>query len=124
MKQVEKIWAELSAKEASKEVELSEEQKVELSTLSKLEDLARDIVRLNNVVLGHNTDMRNKSQELQSSVNATESAISDWNKMKSETQAAAKEFGVDISGDIKQAESFIREAEQTVKDMKKRWGVK
>lgn len=122
MKSVQKIWAELSAK--AQEVELSEEQKVELSTLSKLEDLARDIVRLNNVVLGHNTDMRNKSQELQSSVSATEGAISDWSKMKNDVQTAAKEFGVDISGDIKQAESFVREAEQTIKDMKKRWGVK
>jgi len=50
MKQVEKIWAELSAKaqevETPQEVELSEEQKVELNAVGDLKELISDAKRI------------------------------------------------------------------------------
>ncbi len=50
MKQVEKIWAELSAKaqevETPQEVELSEEQKVELNAIGELKGLISDAKRI------------------------------------------------------------------------------
>ena len=50
MKQVEKIWAELSAKaqevETPQEVELSEEQKVELNSVGELKGLISDAKRI------------------------------------------------------------------------------
>ena len=42
MKQVQKVWAELSAKEASKEVELSEEQ-VELASAKEVKSMATKV---------------------------------------------------------------------------------
>ena len=128
MKQVEKIWAELSAKaqevETPQEVELSEEQKVELSNLSVLKDVAKDSVRLNRVMLGYDGELENKFKELSSSVRASEQIVNDFNRMKADLESAAKELGVDVSGDIKQLSSPIMEVEQTIRDMKKRWGVK
>lgn len=128
MKQVEKIWAELSAKaqevETPQEIELSEEQKVELSNLSILKDLAKDSVRFNRAMLEHNRELVNKFKELSSSVRASEQIVNDFNRMKGDLESAAKELGVDVSGDIKQLSSPIMEVEQTIRDMKKRWGVK
>lgn len=128
MKQVEKIWAELSAKaqevETPQEIELSEEQKVELSNLSILKDLAKDSVRFNRAMLEHDGELVNKFKELSSSVRASEQIVNDFNRMKGDLESAAKELGVDVSGDIKQLSSPIMEVEQTIRDMKKRWGVK
>ena len=135
MKQVEKIWAELSAKAQEVETpqestELSEEKvelqekKIELSNLSVLKDVSKDSVRLNRVMLEHNGELVNKFKELSSSVRVSEQIVADFNRMKADLESAAKELGVDVSGDIKQLSSPIMEVEQTIRDMKKRWGVK
>jgi hypothetical protein len=99
-------------------------QKVELSNLSILKDLAKDSVRFNRAMLEHNTELVNKFKELSSSVRASEQIVNDFNRMKGDLESAAKELGVDVSGDIKQLSSPIMEVEQTIRDMKKRWGVK
>jgi len=135
MKQVEKVWAELSAKAQEVETpqestELSEEKvelqekKIELSNLSVLKDVSKDSVRLNRVMLEHNGELVNKFKELSSSVRVSEQIVADFNRMKADLESAAKELGVDVSGDIKQLSSPIMEVEQTIRDMKKRWGVK
>ena len=103
---------------------LAEEKKVELSNLSILKDLAKDSVRFNRAMLEHNRELVNKFKELSSSVRASEQIVNDFNRMKADLESAAKELGVDVSGDIKQASSPIMEVEQTIRDMKKRWGVK
>ena len=46
MKSIQKIWAELSAKEVSQEVELSEEHKVELNAVGVLKELISDAKRI------------------------------------------------------------------------------
>jgi hypothetical protein len=113
------VFAKLSAEK----VELKE-KKIELSNLSLLKDVAKDSIRLNRVMLEHNGELVNKFKELSSSVRASEQIVNDFNRMKADLESAAKELGVDVSGDIKQLSSPIMEVEQTIRDMKKRWGVK
>lgn len=111
------------AKLSTEKVEL-QEKKIELSNLSVLKDVSKDSVRLNRVMLEHNGELENKFKELSSSVRVSEQIVADFNRMKGDLESAAKELGVDVSGDIKQLSSPIMEVEQTIRDMKKRWGVK
>lgn len=97
--------------------------KVELAKLSDLDNVARDVVRINNKVLDQNRKLRNELEGLKSVSRAAIDAIADYERMKSELKQAAKDFGFDISNDIKGAEQQVKAAEQDVKDIKKRWGI-
>ena len=118
MKSVQKLWAELSAK-----TELTE-HKVELAKIDDINNIAKDIVRLNKNMLTQSQEMQNKFKELSGAVRVSEQLVKDFNRMKGEVESAAKELGVDISGIIKTSEQYSQDTEQTIKDMKKRWGVK
>ena len=103
MKQVQKVWAELSAKaqevETPQEVELSEEQ-IELASMSKLESIYKQL----------NNAMSNAERGTSDIVNAavrglkiTEDGLTLADEVLNEIkdiEAAAKELGatVDISG--------------------------
>ena len=92
MKQVEKIWAELSAKaqevETPQEVELSEEQKVELGMIDDLRDnyakAASKAVPLKKIMQKAATDLIQVSDEL-------DKVQSDAQKL----EGMAKELGAD-----------------------------
>ena len=99
MKKVESIWAELSAKaqEASKEVELSEEQKVELALIDDLKARAGAIQKdLSNLQSSGNelADMKRKMQKMVSSLSDTVSA---QQKEINKASQAMDELGVDKS---------------------------
>ena len=92
MKQVEKVWAELSAKaqevETPQEVELSEEQKVELGMIDDLRDnyakAASKAVPLKKIMQKAATDLIQVSDEL-------DKVQSDAQKL----EGMAKELGAD-----------------------------
>jgi predicted phage-related endonuclease len=99
MKQVEKVWAELSAKEQEvetpQEVELSEEQKVELSLLD-------DIKSKINALKESTADLGNDSREIISArsrmvkkIDTIESRIKPINSMISDYEAKLKDLGID-----------------------------
>ena len=97
MKQVEKIWAELSAKEASKEVaqestELSTE-KVELGLVEDFEKIYKGVIDAEYDASGIINDAFIKAEKKYKDI------ISDFEraaKIGSEAEAAAKELGVDL----------------------------
>ena len=92
MKQVQKVWAELSAKaqeaETPQEVELSEEQKVELGAIDDLRNdyksIAAKAVPIKNVIMGAANDLEKVSNDLSKVVS---------NAIK--LQQMAKELGAD-----------------------------
>lgn len=99
MKKVESIWAELSAKaqEASKEVELSEEQKVELALIDDLKARAGAIQKdLSNLSSSGNelADMKRKMQKMVSSLS---DSVSAQQKEINKASQAMDELGVDKS---------------------------
>ena len=103
MKQVEKIWAELSAKEASKEVELSEE-KVELSVA---QDLQKGITKVSAEIKKMQSAMSSfeKAQDVfEDAKDALRSAMRDSGDVENaqidivnNAETSAKELGVDVS---------------------------
>ena len=101
MKQVEKIWAELSAKaqevETPQEVELSEEQKVELALIDEMKARAGAIQKdLSNLSTAGNelADMKRKMQKMVSSLS---DSVSAQQKEINKASQAMDELGVDKS---------------------------
>jgi L-rhamnose mutarotase len=103
MKKVESIWAELSAKaqEASKEVELSEEQKVELSSVAEIKQIQGKMNNLN----GKSNSRLGKAQKSLQAVA----------KAKEETRDSIK----DMEEDIADASKFIKEGKAALSAFKK-----
>jgi len=99
MKQVQKIWAELSAKqvENTQEVELSEEQKVDLALIDDLRARAGAIQKdLSNLSSSGNelSDMKRKMQKMVSSLS---DSVSAQQKEINKASQAMDELGVDKS---------------------------
>lgn len=94
MKKVESIWAELSAKaqEASKEVELSEEQKVELSLQSDAEQVLKEMESM----LSKQTQLRTQASKL---------------------SREGKEWESSYKSLANKAESIMRDADKQVKEL-------
>ena len=67
MKQVEKIWAELSAK--TQEVELSEEQKIELSSIAEIKQIQG---KMNNLNGASNSSLGKAQKSIQAVAKAKE----------------------------------------------------
>ena len=99
MKQVQKVWAELSAKaqevETPQEVELSEEQKVELSILddikskiNALKELTADLGNDSREIISARSRMVKKIDTIQSGIKPINSMISDY-------EARLKDLGID-----------------------------
>ena len=93
MKQVEKIWAELSAKEVAQEsTELSVE-KVELGLVEDFEKIYKSVVDADADIADSIVDVLIKAE------NKYKTLISDFEraaKIGSDAEAAAKELGVDL----------------------------
>jgi hypothetical protein len=144
MKKVEKLWAELSAKqvENTQEVELSEEQKVELSSVAEIKQIQGKMNNLNgssNNSLGRaqkNIEAVARAKEdIRDSIRDMEQDISDASKFMKEGKAAlssfkkmAKELGLDAtsSKEYKELEitvtndmvDILNDSKETLKELK------
>ena len=102
MKQVEKIWAELSAKEAAQEsTELSEEVKVELALelggIRKMaSQLKTDIKAYNQKFSTIDDLVRELNNEAEALDKRAENFYAEAQELKKEGEAKAKELGVDF----------------------------
>lgn len=135
MKKVESIWAELSAKaqEVAKEVELSEEQKVELGLGDNLAKYAKGVSKYTNEGDG----LIKRAERLMSELKETKSALYKWAEVgnsiaddiardSSQFEKAAKDLGVDpnSNSDFRSANDSFNEYaksaqryERTAKDL-------
>ncbi len=140
MKRVESIWAELSAK--SQEVELSEEQKVELSSIAEIKQVQGKMNNLNgssNNSLGRaqkNIEAVARAKEdIRDSIRDMEQDIADASKFMKDGKAAlssfkkmAKELGLDAtsSKEYKELEitvtndmvDVLNDSKETLKELK------
>ena len=92
MKQVEKVWAELSAKEASKEVELSEEQ-VELGAIEDaIKQKENDAKELQREVNGYAATARDIIASVNRAEKEYQSAKDAFKKFQDAEQAYNKEL--------------------------------
>jgi len=94
MKQVEKIWAELSAKN-TQEVELSEEQKVELSLLDDIKSDIQSLMKLAEDLGDDSRDIISARSRMVKKIDSIESGIKPINSMISDYEARLKDLGVD-----------------------------
>ena len=135
MKKVESIWAELSAKaqEVSKEVELTEEQKVELGLGDDLAKYAKGVSKYTNEGDG----LIKRAERLMSELKETKSALYKWAevgnsmaddiaRISSQFEKDAKDLGVDpnSNSDFNSADKAFNEYaksaqryERTAKDL-------
>jgi DNA repair ATPase RecN len=113
MKKVEKIWAELSAKaqEASKEVELSEEQKVELALTDRVVAMADKLRASENVMNKRLDSIFVPIREIEKAVSSLQSP--------SDLQDSFKTFMSNLD-DLERAH---QEALQNIKDVENDLGV-
>ena len=97
MKSVEKIWAELSAKqvENTQEVELSEEQKVELSLLDDIKSDIQSLMKLAEDLGDDSRDIISARSRMVKKIDSIESGIKPINSMISDYEAKAKDLGID-----------------------------
>jgi len=99
MKQVEKIWAELSAKaqevETPQEVELSEEQKVELSLLDDIKSKINALKESTADLGDDSRDIISARSRMVKKIDSIESGIKPINSMISDYEARLKDLGVD-----------------------------
>ena len=104
MKQVEKIWAELSAKaqEVSQEVELSEEQKIALASLEDFAKYERELKQILSEVKAADDKYNKLRDQLRSIRNEYEQAARAGEKIdammkqsKNEMSKAAMDMGLD-----------------------------
>jgi predicted nucleic acid-binding Zn-ribbon protein len=140
MKRIESIWAELSAK--SQEVELSEEQKVELSSIAEIKQVQGKMNNLNgssNNSLGRaqkNIEAVARAKEdIRDSIRDMEQDIADAYKFMKDGKAAlssfkkmAKELGLDAtsSKEYKELEitvtndmvDVLNDSKETLKELK------
>lgn len=94
MKQVEKIWAELSAKN-TQEVELSEEQKVELSLLDDIKSDIQSLMKLAEDLGDDSREIISARSRMVKKIDSIESGIKPINSMISDYEARLKDLGVD-----------------------------
>lgn len=144
MKQVQKIWAELSAKqvENTQEVELSEEQKVELASVAEIKQIQGKMNNLNgasNSSLGKAQKsiqaVAKAKEDVRDSIRDMEEDIADASKFIKEGKAAlsafkkmAKELGLDAtsSKEYKELEitvtndmvDILNDSKETLKELK------
>jgi len=95
MKKVESIWAELSAKEVSQEVELSEEQKVELSLLDDIKSDIQSLMKLAQDLGDDSREIISARSRMVKKIDSIESGIKPINSMISDYEARLKDLGVD-----------------------------
>ena len=99
MKKVESIWAELSAKaqevENTQEVELSEEQKVELSLLDDIKSDIQSLMKLAEDLGDDSRDIISARSRMVKKIDSIESGIKPINSMISDYEARLKDLGVD-----------------------------
>ena len=97
MKKVEYIWAELSAKsqEASKEVELSEEKKVELSLLDDIKSDIQSLMKLAEDLGDDSRDIISARSRMVKKIDSIESGIKPIDSMISDYESKAKDLGID-----------------------------
>ena len=95
MKKVESIWAELSAKEVSQEVELSEEQKVELSLLDDIKSDIQSLMKLAENLGDDSREIISARSRMVKKIDSIESGIKPINSMISDYEARLKDLGVD-----------------------------
>jgi hypothetical protein len=97
MKKVESIWAELSAKaqEASKEVELNEEQKVELSLLDDIKSDIQSLMKLAEDLGDDSRDIISARSRMVKKIDSIESGIKPIDSMISDYESKAKDLGID-----------------------------
>jgi len=108
MKQVEKIWAELSAKaqevETPQEVELSEEQKVELGII---QDVIQDFKKGMDLF----TDAKSSMDRASEILDATE-------KLYEKAEQQAKDLGVDMDSQTKKLGERIKSIAKEARSFK------
>ena len=99
MTKVESIWAELSAKsqevEKTQEVELSEEQKVELSLLDDIKSDIQSLMKLAEDLGDDSRDIISARSRMVKKIDSIESGIKPINSMISDYEARLKDLGVD-----------------------------
>jgi len=99
MKQVEKIWAELSAKaqevETPQEVELSEEQKVELSLLDDIKSKINALKESSADLGDDSRDIISAQSRMVKKIDTIESGIKPIKSMISDYEARLKDLGID-----------------------------
>jgi hypothetical protein len=109
MKQVEKIWAELSAKaqevETPQEVELSEEQKVELASIDSLIAEAKEGRKLGNKAKISINALKSQAKETADLIdNFTQGAYFNVVNSLADMKRKAKEIGLENTPEIKELE--------------------
>ena len=108
MKQVEKIWAELSAKaqevETPQEVELSEEQKIELGII---QDVIQDFKKGMDLF----TDAKSSMDRASEILDATE-------KLYEKAEQQAKDLGVDMDSQTKKLGERIKSIAKEARSFK------
>lgn len=141
MKSVQKLWAELSAKN-TQELELSEEQKIELSSIAEIKQIQG---KMNNLNGSSNSRLGKAQKSIQAVAKAKEDArdsirdmeedIADASKFMKEGKAAlsafnktAKELGLDpkSSKEYKELEitvtndmvDIVADSKETLKELK------
>lgn len=109
MKQVEKIWAELSAKaqevETPQEVELSEEQKVELGII---QDVIQDFKKGMDLFTDAKSSMDRASEILDAAEKLYEKAEQQAKDLGVDMGSQTKKFGERLKSIAQEARSFNR----------------
>lgn len=104
MKRVEKVWAELSAKEASKEVELSEVQKIELGVIDDLISLEKQAVKIAQDRIAESKKVENLYQRVNKENFAAKEKIEQFRKeafkIGFEAEKVLKELGMPVPKEL------------------------
>ena len=114
MKKVESIWAELSAKaKEAQEVELSEEQKIELSLLDDIKSDVQSLMKLAEDLGEDSRDIISARSRMAKKIDSIESNIKPINSMISDYEAKAKELGIDETPQV------VRTAQNEIQKIRK-----
>ena len=114
MKSVQKLWAELSAKE----VELSEEKKVELNLVANLKELEKELERGIDELMQYATDARESISKGVREMNRLDAVYKVAQRISQDAESSAKDLGIDIP-EIKQVKRMISAYEQQKKSLTK-----
>lgn len=112
MKQVEKIWADLSAKQ----VALSEEQKVELNLVDNLKEIEKELERGIDELMQYATDARESISKGVREMNRLDAVYKVAQRISQDAESSAKDLGIDIP-QIKQVKKMISAYEQQKKSL-------
>ena len=99
------------------------DKRTDLASMSQLDDIARDFIRLNRILLDSNRAIQNARKEAQKAVFTVNNLKSMYEANKREILQAAKELGVDVSSKVNANDRYLEEVEQIIKDLRK-YGVK